>query len=56
MEKSEIIPENKINEDINLSSKNNNEKQNTILSKNIINNPSSSQIFNNNMKSITAIL
>ena len=47
--------ENKINEDSDLNSKINIEKPNYSLSKNIINNPSSSSIFNNNNQSIKTI-
>ena len=55
MEKSEKISGNEINEDLNLSSQINIEKPNNTLSKNVINNPSSSEIFNNNNQSIKTI-
>ena len=54
MEKPEIS-ENQKNQEINLISNVNNENVSNTLSKNIINNPSSSSIFNNNMQSIKTI-
>ena len=58
MEIIEENPENKNNENMNLSSKKNNEKSNYTLSKNVINNPSSSSIFNNyqSIKTITGTI
>ena len=53
----EKIPENQIQEDekLNISKSKNNQEQSNTFSKNIINNPSSSSIFNNNMQSIKTI-
>ena len=55
MEKNEIIQENKVNENSNSDINFNKQKPNYTLSKNIINNPSSSSIFNNNNQSIKTI-
>ena len=54
MEKPEIS-ENQKNQEINLISNVNNENVSNTLSKNIINNPQSASIFNNNMQSIKTI-
>jgi hypothetical protein len=54
--KGEILEnQNQDKEELNLLTLKNNQEPNYTLSKNIINNPSSSSIFNNNMQSIKTI-
>ena len=54
--KGEILEnQNQDKEELNLPTLKNNQEPNYTLSKNIINNPSSSSIFNNNMQSIKTI-